>query len=260
MTKSKDIIENFEPTALEDLSSLKSLVKLLKRHDTKFVLQKEKLNSLLERIQPVYKILEIEGKRVFSYKNLYFDTDEFLFYQQHHNRKLNRHKLRCRQYVDSELNYWEVKFKNNKRKTLKDRFKQESLVTEMTQEIKNTTRAALSKRAGINLDLIKPKLWVMFSRITFSSNILKERITVDTDIMYRNISGHEKTLEGIVVAEVKQADFSLCSPFIRAAKEEGIYPKTFSKYCTGIALLEKPSKVGRFKRRIMNLEKLSGGY
>ena len=68
-----------------------------------------------------YEVLEIDNKRFFKYQNLYFDTDDFFFYHQHHNRNLSRYKVRFRRYVDTNQCYFEVKHKNNKRKTLKSR-------------------------------------------------------------------------------------------------------------------------------------------
>ena len=45
------------------------------------------------------------------------------FYNDHHNQRVNRHKIRFREYVDSGLIYLEVKCKTNKGKTVKKRLK-----------------------------------------------------------------------------------------------------------------------------------------
>ena len=259
MNEYRDILAQFKPISLEKIDSIKNYVRLLKRHDTKFVFTRDKLGALLEQLIPHYLILEMEDIRVFMYENLYFDTDDYEFYRQHHNRKLNRYKFRYRRYIDSRSHYWEIKFKNNKRKTSKIRFERQAPVTEMTEEIKEITRLVLPENFEPDLDLIGPRLWTTFRRIVLASLELRERITIDMDLIYRNMGGQTKDLKGVIVAEVKQARQSLRSPYKQAAKRIKIYPKTFSKYCTGIAMLGKPAKIGRFKRRVMHLEKLSGG-
>ena len=259
MHEYNDIIAQFKPISLEELDSIKNHVRLLKRHDTKFVFTVDKLGALLEHLVQSYRILEINSNRVFKYKNLYFDTDDYRFYRHHHNRKLNRHKFRYRQYVDAKTHFWEVKFKNNKRKTSKTRFEQDHPILEMTEDIKKITRTVLPDNFQPDLDLIKPQLWTSFQRILLANLELEERVTIDAGLAYQNLDGDKKELTGIIVAEVKQARQSLRSPFMQTAKAEQIYRKTFSKYCTGIAMLKKPAKVGRFKRRIMHLENAMRG-
>ena len=41
------------------------------------------------------------------------------FFLDHHNRRVNRNKIRFREYVGSNLTFLEVKTKNNKGKTIK---------------------------------------------------------------------------------------------------------------------------------------------
>ena len=103
-------ISAFEPISLKEMDR----VKLMNRKDTKFIFNEEKLPELLEALKDNYNILEISNKRESLYKTMYFDTDDFKFYTQHHNGKLNRHKVRYRQYADVDTTYLEVKFKSNK--------------------------------------------------------------------------------------------------------------------------------------------------
>ncbi|MBU0505857.1 VTC domain-containing protein, partial [bacterium] len=83
MDECLSIINRFQTISLESLNSLKNDVKLMDRHDTKYVLPRNKLASLLDLLLSDYKLLTIENKKVFTYKNLYFDTPDFTFYHQH---------------------------------------------------------------------------------------------------------------------------------------------------------------------------------
>src|SRR5690349_14641030 len=96
-------------------------VELMNRKDTKFFFDKKKLPAIIDELLPHYKLLEINNTRLFSYKNIYFDTSDFFLYQQHHNKRVNRYKIRIRQYVESNLSFLEIKFKNNTGRTIKSR-------------------------------------------------------------------------------------------------------------------------------------------
>ena len=82
-------------------------VKLLSRSDTKFAFSVSILKDLMDRLNPFYNVLEIDGKRKHDYKSLYFDTENRKFYNDHHNQRVNRHKVRYREYVDSGLVFLE---------------------------------------------------------------------------------------------------------------------------------------------------------
>ena len=88
----------------------------LQLHLTKFF-------PILLNLQDKYKVLEIDGRRIFNYKTIYLDTHEYMMYLQHHNNKLNRYKIRIREYSDTSSKYLEIKFKTNTDRTVKDRIK-----------------------------------------------------------------------------------------------------------------------------------------
>ena len=44
-----------------------------------------------------------------KYSTLYFDTNDKILYKHHHNKKGNRHKIRMRKYIDSNICFLEIK-------------------------------------------------------------------------------------------------------------------------------------------------------
>ena len=113
----EQIIQQFNPISLKEMDG----VELMNRTDTKFVVSLDQLLSILEEVKNTYRILEVNNVRFSHYETLYYDTDEFLFYTRHHNGKKNRWKIRKRSYVDSHLNFLELKFKTNRGRTQKQR-------------------------------------------------------------------------------------------------------------------------------------------
>ena len=63
---------NFSPISLKNMDG----VKLMNRTDTKFAFNVNKIQDIFEKILPYYDVLEIDDKRIHSYKSLYFDTSD----------------------------------------------------------------------------------------------------------------------------------------------------------------------------------------
>jgi hypothetical protein len=201
-------------------------------------------------------VLEVNGVRLQHYQTLYFDTPDFRLYQQHHNGQRDRFKLRVRSYLDSDLDYLEVKRKDNHDVTQKSRVETGSPVNSQTPEI----RSFLQKSFPLSETPLVPKITNQFYRISLVSRIDSERLTLDLNLRFFSPSG-EFSLPGIVVAEVKQPHFSVRSAFIQEMRRNGFRPTRFSKYCVGVALAYPHLKRNAFKPLLLNLERLVlGGH
>lgn len=249
MNTLQNILSQLSPITLEEMDR----VKLQNRTDTKFVFEADLLPIILADIKDDYSILEIKNKRTNSYQTLYYDTPLFTSYIQHHNEKANRIKVRFRKYIESDLNYLEVKFKNNKSRTIKARKKVSSLETELSQDSKQFIEGNSFYKGS---ELI-PTLWNKFTRLTLVHKTQNERLTIDLNLSFENFKNQEvKEIPHIIIAEVKQEKASGNSDFIRAIKKHHIRPSGMSKYCVGTALLNPQLKSNNFKERILNINKL----
>ncbi|MAO46060.1 MAG: hypothetical protein CL823_02810 [Crocinitomicaceae bacterium] len=226
-------------------------VKLMKRTDTKFIFPIATLHKILPKLVDKYYVLEIKGKRLNTYRSLYFDTEDFQFYHQHHNGKTNRNKVRFREYIDSGISFLEVKRKNNKGKTIKKRIKVDAIPNSLEGE----NKLFVDKTMGKSLTL-KPQHWNKFSRITFVHKLRKERLTIDVNLRFKDVESNKNNLGEIVIAEVKQAKRNLSSDFIRLIKKERIHPFRISKYCMATAKLYPQLKINNFKRKFLHLDKV----
>lgn len=243
------LIENalklFTSHGLNDLNN----ANLMNRVDSKFVLPISFLPDLLKQLKDDYSVLEINDKRISRYHNQYFDTPDLTLYHNHHNGRLNRYKVRHRHYVDTDTEFLEVKFKNNKKRTIKTRIK---LTGEETEHARCTTfiheqMQTNVKSLNINgLDVIQQG---GYQRIALANEAKAERLTLDFDLWYENRRGNNKVkLPGFFIAELKQQKISKRSPFYQLMSANNIFPTSFSKYCIGCALLYKTSiKSNRFK-------------
>jgi len=110
-------IKKFTSISLEEMDN----VKLMNRTDVKYIFNERILADVLDKIKDDYFILSAAGTRMANYITLYFDTKKNKFYLQHHNGKRNRFKVRYRKYVESDLTFFEIKFKNSKGRVIKNR-------------------------------------------------------------------------------------------------------------------------------------------
>jgi len=223
-------------------------VKLMDRTDTKYTFKADQLPALLKLTEPHYKCLQIEGKVISHYQTLYYDTEEMTLYKKHHNGELNRYKIRHRTYVDSNMGYLEVKFKNNKGRTIKERIKQKVVGNEFNE----TAIQFLSSELPFNPNVLKPVVWVNYGRITLVNKLTAERVTIDTGLQFvtdtKNI-----TLDNLIIVEVKQ-DKKKRSPFIDAMKSMHIREGSISKYCFAIAFTRNDVKKNNFKEKLFSLK------
>jgi hypothetical protein len=113
----KSLLNHFDPITLEQMSD----IRLMNRTDTKFVTTRSRLEQLLMLAKDDYYVQEIDGERIAPYYTLYFDTEDHAMYTAHESGHTNRQKLRIRSYVNSGLNFLEVKTKNNHGRTKKKR-------------------------------------------------------------------------------------------------------------------------------------------
>jgi hypothetical protein len=225
-------------------------VKLMSRTDQKFCMHISQLPEILEAIRTDYSLLEMQSETVFKYNNLYFDTPDNQMFLNHHNGKLNRFKIRIRHYNQSDENFLEVKFKNNKGRTIKERTERENFDSEFSPSELNFIEQS-SPFSGIHLE---SKIKSSFNRITLSNNDLTERITFDISPEFQN-QENKITLSNLVVVEIKQNKASDTALITRTLRAHKIRSQSFSKYCIGRSLLEENLKKNSFKPLLMKIRK-----
>lgn len=243
----QNLLNHFKTVSLDDLDR----VRLLDRKDTKFVFNQIDLPHILEKLKPFYRILEINNDRVYTYDTTYFDTDNFLFYVQHHNGSRNRFKVRFRKYSSNKKSYFEIKIKNNKNRTVKKRLK----VDEMNKHLGNQEMDLVSKITGLSPSQLTPKLDLEFSRITLTDKNFNERLTIDANLSAKNGTSN-KIFNQLIISEIKQNKYNPKSDFIRILRNLKIQEMRFSKYCMGLLHVNNNLKYNRFKPRLIQINKI----
>ena len=249
------ILKTYQPITLDEMSG----IKLMNRTDTKFVTTVDRLKLLLQMACDDYRVQEIDGKRVARYYTAYFDTPDNNMYVVHQNGHAGRQKLRIRSYVDSGLNFLEVKTKNNHGRTKKKRVDMvgfdpmhpdHGIRFRRQDEQYRSYDEFLRKHLRYDPTTLSEQLENHFNRVTLVNKAKTERLTIDSGLCFHNlVTGKEADLTGLVIIELKR-DGLQPSPILGMLRELRIKPCGFSKYCMGSALTNPALKRNNFKERL----------
>lgn len=255
LTDIRFALNGFQPHGLNDLNK----ANLMSRVDTKYVFHISQLPTLLAAVDEDYSVLEIDGRRMSRYSSLYYDTTNLLFYSMHQRGCSNRHKVRVRHYVDSQEKFLEVKFKNNKGRTIKKRRE-----IGMDEAVGSQASREFMAELGVphHCDLVTSQE-SNYSRIALASEERGERVTIDVNLHSRLLFEGEENVYAqpdIVIAEVKQNRVSRWTPITKVIRELGIRKSRYSKYCMGMVLTtpnDKEVKKNRFKKIVRRVSTIS---
>lgn len=253
MPEFNSILAKFESISLEEMDS----VKLMERTDTKYVFNIKELPDILEGMLSQYRLLEINNVRNQRYESLYYDTDDFLLYIKHLRGKKTRYKIRFRRYLDSDgLTFLEIKHKNNKGTTRKKRVKMPDIESGIGEQAANF----ILKNTPYNPEILYPGIWVNYSRMTFINKFSQERLTIDTNLTYKNANNSDTnsvTFNELVIAEAKREKAASISQFIRLVRKTGVREGSISKYCFGIYNLINDIPKNNFKPKVRMVCKMA---
>ncbi|MFI3248468.1 MAG: polyphosphate polymerase domain-containing protein [Rikenellaceae bacterium] len=239
------IIAKFDGITLSQMDS----VKLMNRTDRKYWFHRDQLAEILELVSKDYYILEIANQRNLPYSTIYYDTPQNEMYENHHRGKMNRYKIRRRNYVSTNSSFLEVKFKNNKGRTIKVRqpsnYHNINFDPMDAEFIRETT--------PYKCEELERALENSFRRMMLVSKGMNERCTIDSDLSF--MSGENSAELGeLVVVEVKSEGRSH-SAIIDALNSKRIKPAGFSKYCIGRSLTNDELKKNNFKQKHRAIKK-----
>lgn len=236
-----------------DLPSLDRAVALRTRVDRKYVVSHDALGVFAERLSEDFRVLEIDGQRTFTYRNLYFDSPQLDSYRAHLQQRRRRFKVRVREYVETGVRMVEVKLKGGRGQTIKrrrdlagaDEPSLAHIVTEYLAEI-------LYAEYGVALDgSVVPTLEIDYRRSALASMGAGQRVTVDSHLTYVNDHGATAALRpGWVIVETKSPSVAP-GPADRILRSLGARPVSpLSKYLLGIALTTSARGSNEFRRTL----------
>ena len=242
-------LAGFERVGLDDLGD----AGLMRREDTKYLLDSRVLPELLRGLERSYRLLEVAGLVEHEYRTLYYDTRAYDLFAAHHRGVLDRVKVRERKYVSTDTLFLEVKHKDKKGVTRKTRSTAARWDDDLDPAVTGVAGTYPTDPGG----RLYPVMWNAYQRLTLVAIDRPERVTIDTGLWFSS-SGGSVGLGGLSVTEVKQPRIDRASLMMTRLRELGVRPGGFSKYCMGVSLLVPGVKHNRFKPRLRRIDRLAG--
>lgn len=251
----EEILKRFEPITLEEMS----VVKLMNRIDTKYVIPLKQLKYILEEAAPLYMVQTKEEQRLAPYHTVYLDTPEKTMYNLHQAGRQVRQKIRIRTYLDTDTTFLEVKTKNNHARTKKKRIIVDLPDYSNFKEFQSNLEATsfLNEKSWHDLKNLMPHVENRFNRITLVNRAKTERLTIDLKLSFHNYdTGRDIDFSPVAIIELKR-DGLTYSPMRDILLSQRIHEGGFSKYCIGCALTNPKLRQNNFKEKIIRIKHLS---
>jgi hypothetical protein len=244
----------FEPISLDALNAKAAM---LERLDNKYVIRGGTLWQALPELVEIFDVLEIEGRRAFTYDTCYFDCAERRSYHDHHQGRRQRLKVRMRRYVEAGLCYLEVKLKDKRGITVKKRLACDpaqfgTLDERCLDHVESCVRSLYGRSFGRALE---PVLEMSYRRITLVAREGGERMTIDTDVHFLGglaARNPHRTDDEVFIVETKSAHGNgLADAVLRRHHQ---HPTNgCSKYCVGMSVTGAVDRYNRFRPALRKL-------
>ena len=263
------------PTTLEDLNSAASL---LTRVDRKYLVASSAAQNVVDALTGRALVLDIDGRRSFSYASTYFDTPGLDSYLQAARKRRHRFKIRTRSYLDSGLTFLEVKTRGPRGATIKQRLDYRAADADrLTEEGIDFVVECLAPLTGSAQEArrtaqsLRPVMATTYRRTTLHLPDDDARATIDTDLAWTALAprsgassgsssttgagrtrptavgrGASRAAGPFAVVETKNP--ARHSPTDRYLWAAGHRPSRISKYATGMAALHPELPANKWHR------------
>ena len=267
------------------LTELNSAAGLLTRVDRKYLVPLERAQDLVNGLTPDARVLDIEGRRRFSYASTYFDTPGLEAFMLAARKRRRRFKVRTRTYLDTGLCFLEVKTRGARGTTVKRRMGYHPDDASRLTGPGRAFVAACLASTGVTgpaaareiAAALRPVLATTYERTTLHLPDAEARATIDTALTWQRLTPGARTRAAAVTAGAPQAlrpvrltaaindgepvavaDVAVVetknpatpSPADRALWDAGHRPTRISKYATGMALLHPELPANRWYRTL----------
>lgn len=228
------------------LAELNDLAELQIRTDRKYIVDDETVERLLTARRGDIAILDIDDRREFSYQSVYFDNSRLDLYRAAALGRRRRFKVRTRIYRDSDLAMLEVKAKDGRGRTVKNRLEYDTADWNRLTPVGQDFVDDIIGRPGFAATLA-PVLTTMYRRITIVDMTSGTRATIDSGLVCTDTTGESVSLDRVII---ESKSMRSASPIDRWLWSEGFRPVKISKCCTSMAAMRPELPANKWHRTL----------
>ena len=245
MSLKTDVVSKLEKVCIRDFLKQKDLL-YKGRREYKFLIPLKNISDIVDHLNDDYYCIVHDDGPYFSYKNSYFDSENFKLFNMHRQGKYNRLKIRIREYKSGKKGmYIESKRKaNGARYTIKKR----SRINTRTNCLEKKFIKEGINEFKLNKEKLEAKLHIEYNRFFLVSKNGKRRITIDFNVKASNSKGKEaKIVPNFAIFEVKQEGLPLnLMKLLR--RKYNVRRTGFSKYCISVCTLFDNVRKNKWKQ------------
>jgi hypothetical protein len=236
-------LQAFTPIGLDALNAKAAM---LERLDNKYIIPAVRLAPAFDAFSDLFDVLEIEGKRAFTYATRYFDDADRRAYYDHHQGRRKRCKIRVRSYVDAGFSFLEVKLKDIRDVTVKKRLKVPNDLVRLDRTCTDFIDTCYRDQYGEDFGRpLQEQIGMEYERITLVAKEGGERMTIDTRMGFWIDGATCDVPPDMFIVETKSAKGNgIADKILRGMH---LHPTSrCSKYCVAMAALGAVTKANRF--------------
>lgn len=236
--------QGFDPIGL---ATLNARAEMLERLDNKYVVRRAILESAAAGLARHFDVLEISGRRAFTYETCYFDNQDRRSYFDYHQGRRRRVKVRIRNYLDAALCFVEVKLKDKRGVTVKKRlgYAPEKFGG-LDEEALTFVHRAYYDQYGARFPYeLQRVIDMRYVRMTLVAKEGGERMTIDSCLRFYDMSAYHAVDDDRFILETKSARGNgIADRLLRGLHQHPT--RQCSKYCAAVALLGRGTRHNRF--------------
>lgn len=243
ITTDSPVFGALRPIGLDELVERAAL---LTRVDRKYILPVADLPAVAGGLAGDVRVLEMDGRREFGYRSVYFDTPGLDGYLGSAHRRRRRFKLRIRSYLDSGRHFFEIKTRGARGVTVKHRIPCSGDRLDLDPA---TLAYAETVLAGARIPYgplrFAHVLTTHYRRTTLYVPSAGSRVTIDTALAWALPGGAAARIPGHAIVETKSGHATSVAD--RLLWSLGHRPRSVSKYATGLAALRPDLPSNRWR-------------
>lgn len=218
------------------------------RVDRKYLLTPDQFNELAQRVGSTFKVLDIDGQRIFGYESVYFDTETLDLFRAHRQGRRRRYKARVRTYLDTGACMFEVKLKGRRGETVKHRLPYAVEDRDrLNPQAAEFLGSLLRHEYGQQVPDLEPAVTTSYSRVTLVDLVAGARLTCDVDLV---CSRGQRRAQGSDMILVESKCAGAGSVADEALRQMGVRSIGVSKYCVAVALLDRTLPANKWSRTL----------
>ena len=229
------------------LAELDAAASLQVRRDRKYLVPAALGDELVARLGDAARILEIDGRRRFAYESVYYDTPDLVSYLAAARRRPRRFKVRTRTYLDSGASRLEVKTRDGRGRTVKERHDHPAAAGTTLAREELRFLAAIPMVDG-RATALRPVLVNRYDRSTLLLADGGGRVTIDIGLAAASGDGRGVELVDTLVVETKSAGAPGLAD--RVLWGLGVRPTRVSKFCTSLAAIHPDLPANRWNQAL----------